>query len=108
MINKSGFTPFGYRCLVKLEEAEEVSEGGIVLVKDTTETEQLRKTRATLIAKGARAFHDINGNVTDNCEPGMTIEIKQYAGASITGPADGVEYQLINDTDVYGEVRDGN
>jgi len=103
-MNPSGFEPFGYRCLVLLEEAEEVSDGGIVIVKETVEKEQMRKTRATLVAKGGKAFHDINGNLRDECEVGDVIEIKQYAGAALIGPKDEVEYQLINDTDVYGKV----
>jgi co-chaperonin GroES (HSP10) len=50
--------PVGPRVLIKPDRFEEVTKGGIVLVKDLVQKEQLAQVRGTILALGELAFRD--------------------------------------------------
>lgn len=106
--NTSGHHPLQFWCLVKLEQAEEVTTGGIVLVRDTVEQEQAAKTRAYLIEAGSAAFTDVNRATGQPIwpnppQPGDELCITKYTVDKITG-IDGEKYWLINDRDILGVI----
>ncbi len=96
-INTAEIYPVDYKVLIKLDEVEEISAGGIVLtVGEATEREQMAQVRGTLIAQGGNAFQDWKGT---RPEPGMRVMLAKYAGLFCEG-YDGEEYRLCNDKDV--------
>lgn len=94
--NPSGLQPVEYKVLIKQDETEKVTDGGIVLPKETTEKEQWAEVKATLIAVGGKAFHDFGD---PNPRPGDRVVVRQYAGYKIKGK-DKIEYQVCNDKDI--------
>ena len=96
-INTAEIYPVDYKVLVKLDDAEKVSPGGIVLaVGEAAERERMAQVRGTLIAHGGNAFQDWKGA---RPEPGMRVMLAKYAGLTCEG-YDNEEYRLCNDKDV--------
>lgn len=98
-MNDSGLIPLEYKCVIQLKKVEEVSEGGIVMVKDTVQKEQWAETEAVLIAHGGNAFSDWDG---DKPQSGDHIIIRKYSGQQTYDGADGGKYQFCNDKDICG------
>lgn len=94
--NASGMHPVEYKILIKPEETEQTSAGGIVLALKTTEREAMAQVRGKLIAVGGNAFSDWEGRVPSI---GDSVWFAKYAGYTVKG-ADGKEYRLANDKDV--------
>jgi co-chaperonin GroES (HSP10) len=95
-INKSEIYPVEYKVLVKLDDIEEVSEGGIIVsVGEASEREQMSQVRGLLVAVGSNAFFDWKWKP----EPGARVMIAKYAGLFCEGE-DGEEYRLCNDKDI--------
>ena len=103
-MNPSGISPYGYRIVVKLKFVEEETKGGIIIAPEIQEQDQLRTTKATLVAKGKLAFHSLQGVQYANPEIGQALKVKQYAGETFEGD-DGEKYVLMNDIDVHGELE---
>ena len=103
-MNPSGITPYGYRIVVKLKVVEEKTEGGIFIDPKIREQDQLRVTRASLVAKGELAFHSLQGVRYANPKIGQALRTRQYAGETFEGD-DGEKYVLMNDIEVFGELE---
>ena len=95
-VNKSGILPVEYKVLVKTDNVEDVSDGGIYLGNKQTERETLAQTSGTLIDVGGNAFEDWKGKLP---EPGDRVMTAKYAGGIVEG-VDGEEYRLMNDKDI--------
>ena len=102
MVNPSGIDPTWIRVLVRLDEVEEVTAGGIVLPQIVKEREELKQVKATMIAVGGNAFDDFKGAVP---QPGDRVYVGRYAGARVIGE-DGIEYRMVNGRDVFGIIKD--
>ncbi len=101
MTNNSGIHPCGHRILVKPEEIEEKSEGGIVLMTASTEKmEALAQTFGQVIEVGTTAYAD---QPAPWCKEGDRISFAKYSGLLNTGK-DGVKYRVINDLDVVSVI----
>jgi co-chaperonin GroES (HSP10) len=96
-MNKSGILPIDFKVLVKQEQVEEKTAGGIVLIKDVTEKEQWKVWKCQVVDKGPRAFSDHPESRIPSA--GEWVVIREYAGYRIKG-TDGEDYHLINDKDV--------
>jgi len=95
-INAAEIYPVDFKVLVRMDPAEEVSEGGIITsTGEQTEREAMAQVRGQLIAVGSRAFCDWPGKP----RPGERVMIAKYAGLACEG-YDGEEYRLCNDKDV--------
>lgn len=107
-MNTSGIIPLDHRVLV-LQDAVEERFAGSSLLKpiDLGEKEKFAMTNATVIAAGALAWaeakHDARqfGLDAKFPEPGDRVKIGKYTGDRHKGD-DGVEYTILNDTDVIG------
>jgi len=95
-MNNSGIHPKGDRILIRPEEVEETSQGGIILVKDTTQSEALAQVFGHLVAVGPDAWSDYSGPFA---EVGDRVIFAKYGGLLMTGK-DGVQYRIMNDTDI--------
>jgi len=95
MINNSGFDPLDLRVLIKLDEIEEFSEGGILLANKTQKDEQMAQVTGTIIAKGENAFSELSLKP----DVGDRVVIGKYVGWLTTGD-DEKDYRIVNDEDV--------
>lgn len=94
--------PKGPRILVMPRAVEEVSEGGIVLVKEYTEREQMAQVEATVVDISPDAWSDMPNSW---CEVGDTVLIEKYAGI-LCSDGEGNELRLIKDVQVLA-VKEG-
>lgn len=100
MKNTSGIHPVGHRLLIKPEQFEEVSEGGIIVaVGVQVDRERLAQIRGTVIEVGSTAYQD---QPVPWCKVGDKITFGKYSGLIYKGEEtlDGQEYRVVNDLDV--------
>lgn len=95
--NKSGFRATGHRLLLLGAQKEEVSSGGILLVKSHQDKEQQHQVWATVVEIGHDAWSDKS---TDFCQVGDKVLIGQYVGKFHESPVDKLTYRFIQDLDV--------
>jgi len=98
-MNKSKVRPIDYRVVVRPDEIEEISKGGIILPPGTRERDRLKQEKGTLIAKGDAAFEDGWSEYEQGqLIPDARVLLCAYAGTSFK--VDGVMYRLCNDKDI--------
>jgi co-chaperonin GroES (HSP10) len=90
--------PVGYRILVKPNQVDETSEGGIILVQDK-KLEKAGQMTGTLVAIGNMAWTQY-GDPTPWANVGDRVLYSRYAGSFIEDPISKVEYKLLNDEDL--------
>lgn len=120
MENSSGIYPVGRHILVKPDEVEEVTEGGIVLVEETRTKHSQAASTGIVIAIGDDAFRHgttdiyrlfdgqlklverrVDGYSKPFCKPGDRVCFAKFAGKGIAGK-DGEQYRVMNDEDITG------
>lgn len=126
MDNPSGITPVYDRVLIKPEEIEETTSGGIILPDPVSEQHQVSQAIGVLIEAGPDAFvasrvevHRLDNGAFKHVEtrldkfsddnaitPGTRVVFAKFGGIPIIG-ADGVEYRLMNDRDITATAADG-
>ena len=124
-MNKSGIYPTCNKVLVKSDEIEEMTEGGIVIPAQVKDRHQLSSCYGIVLALGPDCFsHTVEiterwlnskwvpfeRKVVGYSEPfasvGDRIAFSMYAGRRYTG-LDGIDYQLINDEDIISRIESG-
>ena len=101
MSNESGINPCGWRVLIKPQEINEVSKGGIILTTEITkEREQMGNTTGIVIAMGTQCYAD---EPEPWCQLGDKVIFAKYAGLVYLGK-DGNQYRMVNDKDVTGTL----
>lgn len=99
---KLGFKPAGYRLVVRPDNIEEISAGGIYLNVDE-KLENAAQTKGTLVAIGDQAWKDVvDGELWANV--GDRIMYARYAGKNIEDPLTGERYIVLNDQDVIAVI----
>ncbi len=121
MKNKSGIYPCGNRVLVRPDDVDEMTDGGIYIPPSVTDRHQVSACYGVVIALGPDSFKHstedvfkdgrliesrIKGYSGDFAEVGDRIAFAIYAGLLQTGK-DGVEYKIINDEDITCKVDEG-
>ena len=94
--------PAGYRLLVKPNDIEEVSEGGIYLMPDE-KLEKAAQTVGTLVAIGEQAWKDVSDG-KPWAKVGDCIMYARYAGKNVVDPDTKEEYVILNDQDVTAVI----
>jgi len=102
MKNTSGIIPVGRKVLVKPDDVEEKTSGGLFLPDTVRDKERMAQVKATLIDAGGNAFEDLNDPLP---EPGQRVYVAKYAGIRIDGE-DGEWYQLIYDEDIAAIIEE--
>ncbi len=105
-VKNTSLTPVGYFLLVKPQEVEEVTEGGIILSGSTLKQDRLATDLGVIQKIGPIAWHGF-ADGTPWAKVGDVVMFAKYAGKRITDPETGVEYLLINDNDVLSVVDIG-
>lgn len=113
MENTSGIYPCGSRVLIKPDEIERKTEGGIIIADTIAERHAMAQTTGYLVAIGPDAFihkverEGIKKKVVGYSEPfakeGDRICFAKYGGLMLTGK-DGYEYRVMNDEDITARV----
>ncbi len=122
---KPGIYPTGNKVLVKPDDIEEVTEGGIVIPKEVTDKHQLSVCFGVVVGLGADCYQHTThiterlidghwkavertriGYSEDFAQVGDRIAFSIYVGRSFTG-LDGKDYKLINDEDIISRIEAG-
>ena len=91
--------PILHRLLVKPDEVETKTKGGIILAIDE-KREQAAAERGTVVAVGDTCFKDYGAD-SDLIKVGDRVYFARYAGKKVTD-ADEQSYILLNDEDIVG------
>ena len=115
MQNKSGIYPLGDRVLIKPDEVEKTSEGGIILV-DLGERHAMAQSIGTVVDVGPDCWLDHVERGPDGVKtvgfsapfasPGDRVCFAKYGGLQVTGK-DGEQYRVMNDVDITARVDEG-
>ena len=103
MKNEAGLKLTGIRVLVRLQEVEEKTAGGIVLAKATVDKEEKAQTSSILVdaSDDARLCKEMKGVVN-----GDLLFFARYAGAGCEFTKKGVKYRVMNATDILGVLEE--
>lgn len=90
--------PLSDRVLIKMEEAEETTKGGIILAGSAKEKPQI----ATVIAVGPGGLVD-GKEVTMHVKAGDKVISSKYSGTEVK--LDGEEYTIVRQSDILAIVE---
>lgn len=97
--NTSGLAPVGRAVLVKpYKVSETIGSMGLILPDDVRKKDQLAEQRAVVIECGSECWATES---RPRAKPGDAILFSKWAGYSAVGPADGAEYRIVNDSDIF-------
>lgn len=97
-----GINPVEFNVLVLVAELEEKSRGGIIIVDDAKDREELGGIEGLLVAKSPMAFRfDEAPRDMRWPEPGDRVTFAKWAGSVVMGD-DGKRYRLMKDKDITG------
>lgn len=124
-MNKSGITPSGNRIIIKPDDVERVTEGGIIIPDAQADAHQGAQSIGTLVAVGPDAWSHLTEKVYRLIEGNMRlVELRtkgysepfanvgdrvayaKYGGLAVVGE-DGEQYRVMNDEDLTAKVNDG-
>lgn len=122
MQNQSGIHPALDRVLIKPDEIEEKTEGGIIIPGTVSELHAMAQSIGTFIEAGPDAWTDYtevtrsaSGEVISimtrgykgpAARPGDRVAFAKYGGLQVQGK-DGLMYRLMNDEDITAPVEEG-
>ena len=93
-----GIEPLEDRIVVEVDEADDVTRGGIVLADTAKEKSQ----RGTVLAVGPGRLLD-NGQIGDmSLDPGDRVLFARYGGVDVE--IDGEEFKIMREPDVLGRI----
>lgn len=94
-MSKSDWKPCGNKILVLMDKVEEMSKGGIVIPRQTTERDSMSQMVGTLVAVGDCAWAD---QPAPWASVGDRVKFAKYAGyLHVEG---GDSYRVMHDLDV--------
>jgi len=107
MKNSSGINPLDLRVLVKPDDVETRTAGGIILPESAADQKKHAMQKGTLVAVGENAWEEAASRSPAFRKPvtGDRVLIAKYGGVRVTG-LDGGEYILMNDEDVIGRLEE--
>jgi co-chaperonin GroES (HSP10) len=105
-MNASGINPVGYNVLVKPEDVEKTTKGGIILPETKLEKDEFGRMEGQLVAMSpmAFAFKDWPAE-TPKPQVGQRVIFSRYAGSEVTG-RDGAKYWLMKDESIAGVMTE--
>ena len=107
MKNESGIRPIEYNVVVKIDEVEEKTAGGLYLADTSKARKETAETRGTLVATSPMAFtYEDWPDGEPFPQPGDRVFFAQHAGVKQVGLDDKI-YRIIKDRDVIGYLSEG-
>ena len=98
--NASGVWPVGYRVLVKPDDVEQTTKGGIVIAETIREGHSNAQTTGRLVAAGPDCWREFQGKWA---KVGDKVLFARHGGLLIHG-MDGQDYRLLNDEQISAVV----
>lgn len=97
--NMSGIHPKGPRVLIRPEEIEEISAGGILIPIQAVEKQEMAQMYGEVVEIGTHCW------VGDSpwCAVGDRVIFAKYAGDLFRGN-DGTQYRLLRDKDIVSTI----
>ncbi len=107
-MNTSGIQPIEYNVLVKQDDIEEKTSGGLYLPDDQQERDKHSATQGVIVAASPMAFA-FDDWPADKPKPqaGQRIVFARHAGTFVKGE-DGKEYRVVKDKDVVATMGAAN
>ncbi len=100
MKNESGLKPLGRAVLVEHYEPEK--EGSLIFIPDAANTRMMMvEQRAIVIEAGSEAWKEEG---QPRAKPGDLVLLSAMAGYMARGTADGKQYRLVNDRDIFAQI----
>lgn len=95
--------PCGHRVLVKIDEVEEKTAGGIVIPKNVAAKEEEAGIFGTIVAVGETAWKDFGGRAW--AVVGDRVMIARYGGFIAQEPGTDEKFRILNDEDIVAVIR---
>lgn len=120
-MNKSGIHPVLDRVLIRPDEVEKVTAGGIIIADTISERHAMAQSIGTFIEAGPDAYTQYTdvwrysdgssatmtrGYKGTPCKPGDKVAFAKYGGLQVEGK-DGQVYRLMNDEDITAIIEEG-
>jgi chaperonin GroES len=99
-LNPSGITPIEFKVLIKIDEVEEISKGGIIMTAGANQREQAAEVKGVILAIGGNAFEGFKSPP----EVGDRVVMNKYAGIETKGQDD-INYRLVNDKEISAIIN---
>lgn len=101
MENKSGLRALGKAVLIKPYTPER--KGGLIELPDFAQSRlALADNRAIVVQVGDDAWSD---EPKPRAKPGDKVLVTKFAGFMAVGTADGEQYRLVNDRDIFCAIE---
>jgi len=98
--NTSGLKPLG--CTVLIEHYEPERVGGMIFIPENVQSRVLLvEQRAVVIEVGPECWKDESA---PRAVPGDRVLIAKMGGYMAVGPADGKQYRIVNDRDIFAAI----
>lgn len=95
----------GYRVLIDVEDVEETSEGGIVVITEATRAlEENAQQIGTVRSIGPDCWKEYEKPWV---KVGDKVIFAKYSGRNINDPTTGETLSVMNDTDILGVIKNG-
>ncbi len=102
-MNNSGIHPQGDRVLIRVENIEETTPGGIVVPQTELAKHEMAQIAGIMVAHGVDAWSDY---AQPFAEIGDRVLYQRHSGIQLTGK-DGELYRMVNDTDIIATLEAG-
>jgi len=96
--------PAGHRVLIKAEDVDEKTRGGLYLSPTTMERRKNERVIGTIVSIGMNAWKAFDGG-EPWAKEGDKIFYARYGGSTIKDPDTQEEFILLNDEDVLAVVK---
>jgi co-chaperonin GroES (HSP10) len=102
IVNTSGIKPKGVSVLVLPYEPE--LKGTALYIPPKVKTAMgVLENRVIVVEVGPAAWADED---EPRAKAGDKVFVTKHAGFTATGPADGLEYRLVSDRDIFAQITD--
>ena len=102
IVNNSGLKPKGVAVLVEPYEPE-LKNSMLYIPPKVKASMGVLENRVTVIEVGPAAWAD---EAQPRAQAGDKVLITKHAGYNATGPADGREYRIVSDRDIFAQITD--
>ena len=106
-MNQSGIRPMEYNVIVKPDDVETTTKGGLIIPPSKIEKDEFARTEGTLVAASPMAFSFTDWPADDDSKPrvGDRVVFSRYQATEVTG-RDGGKYWIMKDKAIAGVMID--
>lgn len=97
-------SPAGHRVLVKVDEVEKTTKGGIIITDTIADRKQEASIYGTVVAVGPTAWKAFDDGLPW-ANVGDKVAFAKYGGFIIEDPDTGDQFRLLNDEDICAVIK---